>query len=254
MLPGYPSTTSNTNLESSGGMLSDDKKLEDVLGRIARAEAKAGRPPGSVSLIAVSKTKSVEAVLGVARAGVVHFGENYVQEATRKIEKIKALGEFNIKWHHIGALQTNKSKSVVGKFETIQGVDRFELAKALDARAQEAGINQKILIQVKLGDEPTKGGVPGAELPDLIKKLLPLKNLSIEGLMTLPPMDVEPEMSRSYFSQLKKLRDDNAKFISAERGSFKELSMGTTHDFEVAIEEGATMVRVGTAIFGPREQ
>ncbi len=228
-------------------------KLQDVLKRISEAEVRAGRAAGSVTLIAVSKTKSLEEMVAVAATGVLNFGENYVQEATRKIEKIKTgKPEIDIKWHLIGALQTNKSKFVVGKFLTIQSVDRFELGKTLDQRAVEAGVIQNIMIQVKLGDEPTKGGVSAADLPELLKKIVPLKNLRIEGLMVLPPLNVEPSSSRKYFAQLRKLREETAKFVPAESGSYKELSMGTTHDFEVAIEEGATMVRVGTAIFGPR--
>lgn len=235
-------------------MHADAAKLHDVLDRIARAEARAGREKGSVTLIAVSKTKTLEAILSIASQGVVHFGENYVQEATKKIEKIRlAKPDLNLKWHLIGGLQTNKSKFVVGKFETIQSVDRPELAKTLDARAAEAGVVQNILIQVKLWDEPTKGGVLAADLAPLIKKIVELKNLRLEGLMTLPPLDVEPETSRKYFSQLRSLRDELKSLVPASSGSFKELSMGTTHDFEVAIEEGATMVRVGTAIFGSRE-
>ena len=132
-------------------------------------------------------------------------------------------------------------------------MDRLELARALDKRAQEAGVIQNILLQVKLGDEPTKGGIEAAQLPNLIKQILSLKNLRLEGLMSLPPIEAEPEGSRKFFVQLRQLREQLASLVPAELGSFAALSMGTTHDFEVAIEEGATMVRVGTGIFGGRE-
>lgn len=234
------------NLKDKAGMF-----VEDVLEKIAKAEAKALRPCGAVTLIAVSKTKSLELVLAAAQKGVINFGENYVQEASKKIEKVKSTHP-HLKWHLIGALQTNKSKFVVGKFETIQSVDRLELAKTLNQRATEAGVIQKILIQVKLGDEPTKGGVSPQNLPELISKMSDLTNLRLEGLMTLPPLDVDPEASRKFFVNLRELQRQSAKLVSPSMGSFKELSMGTTHDYDVAIEEGATMVRVGTAIFGSR--
>ncbi|MBK9294293.1 MAG: YggS family pyridoxal phosphate-dependent enzyme [Oligoflexia bacterium] len=239
--------TLNENLKNGAGVF-----VESVIEKIAAAEAKAKRSTGSVTLIAVSKTKSADLISKVADKGVVHFGENYVQEATKKIDKLKQ-NHPNLKWHLIGSLQTNKSKFVVGKFETIQSVDRFELAKALNQRAKEADLVQKILIQVKLGEEPTKGGITPELLPELISKISEFKNLKLQGLMTLPPLEVDPETSRKYFIQLRELRDKNAKLVTPQMGSFEDLSMGTTHDYEVAIEEGATMVRVGTAIFGGRE-
>ncbi len=225
-----------------------------MLARIRQAELRANRQPGSVELIAVSKTKSFESIMQAYSAGVTHFGENYVQEAAKKIEKMKTLDlKGSTYWHLIGALQTNKSKFVVGKFETIQSVDRIELANALNTRAQQAGVIQNILIQVKLGDEPTKTGVAPSLAPELIKRAVNLKNLRLEGLMTLPPIDAEAESSRKFFVQLREFRGEWASLVAAPWGSFKHLSMGTTHDFEVAIEEGATMVRVGTAIFGQRD-
>ena len=174
-----PSLQSKENLESSAGMSASNERLHQVLQRIEKAEKRAARTPGSVTLIAVSKTRSVEQISSALKSGVVHFGENYVQEATKKIERVKILhNDQVVKWHLIGGLQTNKSKFVVGKFETIQSVDRFELAQALDRRAQEAGVTQSILIQVKLGDEPTKGGLDAKDVPNLIEKIAGLKNLS----------------------------------------------------------------------------
>jgi pyridoxal phosphate enzyme (YggS family) len=227
------------------------KKVQD---KIEAAEKKAGRAKGSVILLAASKTKSVEVLLRALQGGVTHFAENYVQEASKKIEKIQNLNiDRQMHWHLIGALQTNKSKSVVGRFETIQSVDRIELAKALNSRAQEAGVVQNILIQVKLGDEPSKGGVPVSDGEKLIGEICKLENLRVEGLMSLPPIEAEAEPSRKYFSQLFELRHQWASLINPSQGRFSHLSMGTTHDYEVAIEEGATMVRIGTAIFGARE-
>jgi PLP dependent protein len=245
---------SNKSSDGSGGTFDVAEQLRGVVERVRQAEIRSDRKPGSVTLIAVSKTKPAESVLSAIRSGVLDFGENYVQEATKKMEKIKSQAPHaQVKWHLIGALQTNKSKFVVGKFETIQSVDRIELARTLDARASEAGVIQNILLQVKLGDEPTKGGVSPASAPELIKKITALKNLRLEGLMSLPPIEAEPEASRKYFAQLRSLHLEWAPLVSAECGTFQHLSMGTTHDFEVAIEEGATMVRVGTAIFGTRD-
>lgn len=226
----------------------------NVQKKIAEAELRSGRPAGSVTLVAVGKTRTAEALVQVLNTGVTHFGENYVQEASKKIDKLKLLAPGkNIHWHLIGALQTNKSKSVVGRFDTVQSVDRIELASAIDARAKEAGLVQNILVQIKLGDEPTKGGVTVTDAPLLFEKISSLKNIRLEGLMSLPPIEAEAEASRKYFSQLRELRLKWAGLISPECGTFSQLSMGTTHDFEVAVEEGATMVRVGTAIFGSRE-
>ena len=242
----FPLTNSNPNLESSGGMSLLADNLKKVRQRVSAAEKRAGRAAQSVDLIAVSKTKSPDMVGEAATLGVMSFGENYVQEALRKIEKCKSLQQsLHFKWHLIGSLQTNKCKLAVGMFDTIQSVDRVELAQALNNRALEAGLVQKIFVQIKLGDEPSKNGVSPREAPALIEKLREFKNLNLQGLMSLPPIEAEPEASRKYFIQLRNLRDTLQKNLL--------LSMGTTHDFEIAIEEGADMVRVGTAIFGSRE-
>lgn len=254
------SLQSKLNLESNGGVLAlgsgsvqIQSRLAEVAEKIRDAEKRAGRAAGSTVLIAVSKTKTADAVLAAIQNGIFNFGENYVQEATKKIEKIKTLVDRDVRWHLIGGLQTNKSKFVVGKFETIQSVDRIELAEALNKRAGEAGIVQNILLQVKLGDEPTKGGVTAGACSELIQKIVPLSNLRIEGLMSLPPIENDPEGSRKFFAELRELHARLKSLVPSGSGSFKHLSMGTTHDYTVAIEEGATMVRVGTAIFGARE-
>jgi pyridoxal phosphate enzyme (YggS family) len=227
------------------------QNLESIRERIATAEKKVRRKAHSVSLIAVSKTKSAGAVNEAIEAGARSFGENYVQEALKKIEQVGF--EKKIQWHFIGNLQSNKSKQVVGHFETIQSVDRLELALALNKAALEKAIHQKILVQIKLGGEITKGGILPEESPRFFEDLSKLKHLRIEGLMSLPPIGTDPSISRKYFSQLFEYREKWQRHISSECGTFTQLSMGTTHDFEVAIEEGATMVRVGTAIFGARE-
>lgn len=234
-------------------MLASAERLSHVVSQIESAEKRSGREPGSVTLIAVSKTQSTELVAQALKVGVFHFGENYVQEATKKIDRIKLIDPTSkVHWHLIGSLQTNKSKFVVGKFETIQSVDRLELAQALDKRALEAGVIQNIMLQIKLGDEPTKGGVLPTDVPSLIEKLAALKNIRLEGLMSLPPIEAEAEGSRKYFAELYILKNEWAKLVDPIQGSFRHLSMGTSHDFEIAVEEGATMVRVGTAIFGSR--
>lgn len=235
--------------EKSGGLKSLNEKIDAVRDRIRSACLKSKRNESDVTLIAVSKTKSAELVKKAAELGVLNFGENYVQEALKKIEKI----DQKLSWHFIGHLQTNKSKPVVGKFETIQSVDRIELAKALSARAVEAGLVQKILMQIKLGDEPNKGGVAPSKAVELMDKIQTLPNIFIGGLMTLPPIEADPEENRKYFSELRGIATRLAPRLSSEKGKMEHLSMGTTYDFEVAIEEGATMIRVGTAIFGPRE-
>jgi pyridoxal phosphate enzyme (YggS family) len=254
MLSASPLMGLEKSSERTVGMSLSEENLRRVLEKVRSAEERVGRTPGSITLIAVSKTKTIEDVISAARLGLNHFGENYVQEATRKMERFQAsVPDRSPQWHLIGGLQTNKSKFVVGRFATIQSVDRPELAKALNKRSQEIGIVQSILLQIKLGDEPTKGGCEPSQLRALLDVTLASPNLKIEGLMTLPPLETEPEHSRKYFAQLRELREGLKASVPPERGSLMHLSMGTTHDFEVAIEEGATMVRIGTAIFGARE-
>ncbi|MCC6276768.1 MAG: YggS family pyridoxal phosphate-dependent enzyme [Oligoflexia bacterium] len=226
-------------------------RIAGIVDRIAQAEKKSGRPQGATKLIAVSKTKSFEHIQEAYDLGLRHFGENYIQEATRKIERAK-LQNLDVHWHLIGPLQTNKSKYAVGRFDTIQSVDRIDLAKILNKRAAEAQVIQKIMIQVKLGDEPTKSGVPVGALDVLLGQMQGLERLQVVGLMSLPPLDAEPEASRHYFVQLRKLKEELLKKFESQQMKFEELSMGTTFDFDIAIEEGATMIRVGTAIFGRR--
>jgi pyridoxal phosphate enzyme (YggS family) len=217
-------------------MLDMRANLGRVQEAVARACARAGRSPDDVLLIAVSKTMDVERVRLAIAAGVAALGENRVQEAK---EKIEALGR-PVPWHLIGSLQTNKARDAARLFDWIHSVDRLELAQELSRRAERA---LNILLQVNLGDEPQKGGVAPAELKRLHEVVAALPNLKVRGLMAIPPATRQPEQARPFFRQLRDLRDQLG---------LEHCSMGMSADFEVAIEEGATMVRVGTAIFGPR--
>jgi pyridoxal phosphate enzyme (YggS family) len=226
--------------------------VEDNIRRVREAMAEAarrsGRPPEAIRLMAVTKTVDDDRILAAIRAGVELIGENYVQEAKRKIEKLGKTSE----WHLIGRLQTNKAKHAVYLFDMIHSVDRLELAAELDRRARVAGRVIPILIEVNVGGEESKSGVPFNSAPDLIRMAAPLANLSIRGLMTMPPWFDDPEESRPYFRAMRELRDR----ITGEaipRVEMRELSMGMTDDYVVAIEEGATIVRIGRGIFGERQ-
>lgn len=209
------------------------------------AALRVGRSPEEIKLIAVSKSVSIDKILEAADLGLRFFGENRVQEAKEKIEKIR---DFNIEWHMIGHLQTNKAKDAVKLFSMIQSVDSERVAKAIDREAQKIGKVQRVLIQVKLSDEESKYGVEEKELTKLLEVCQNLKNITVEGLMTIPPYFENPEGVRPYFRKLREIRDS----LLPRYPYLKELSMGMSHDFEVAIEEGATMVRIGTALFGQR--
>ena len=221
-------------------MLDIRANLGRVQEAVARACARAGRSPDHVLLIAVSKTMDVERVRQAVAAGVAALGENRVQEAR---EKIETLGH-PVPWHLIGGLQTNKAKDAARLFDWVQSVDRTELALELDRRAHAAGRVLNVLLQVNVGEEPQKGGVATAELKRLHDAVAALPNLRVRGLMAIPPAAPEAEATRPHFRALRELRDGLG---------LEHLSMGMSADYEVAIEEGATMVRVGTAIFGPRE-
>jgi PLP dependent protein len=213
--------------------------LEGVHERVARACGRAGRKPDDVLLIAVSKTVEIERIRAAVAAGVKALGENRVQEAK---DKVAALGR-PVPWHLIGSLQTNKARDAVQLFDWIHSVDREELARELDRRAHQSGRSVKVLVQVNVGEEAQKGGVPPAELKGLLDAMVGLRNLDVRGLMCIPPAAETAEASRGWFKRLRDLRD---------AAGLEHCSMGMSGDFEVAIEEGATMVRVGTAIFGPR--
>lgn len=214
---------------------------------MAETARRAGRDPASVRLMAVTKKVDDDRIIEALRAGVEIIGENYVQEAKRKLEKMGKDAE----WHLIGRLQTNKAKYAVRLFDMVQSVDRLELARELDRRARAEGRVMKVLIEVNIGGEQTKSGVPLETAVDLVRAVAPLENLSIQGLMTMPPWFDDPEEARPFFRALRELRDR----ISAEkipRVEMRELSMGMTGDFAVAVEEGATILRIGRGIFGER--
>lgn len=222
-----------------------NENLISVTERLRRAARKAGRDPAEITLIAVSKTVDAKLIKEAASYGVTSFGENYVQEAKAKIEKVK---DRNIKWHYIGHLQKNKAKYAVELFDVIHTVDSLELAKELSKRAKKA---LDVLIQVNITREKTKSGVDLDGALKLARETSKLPNLRLRGLMTIGPMAEDPEMSRPYFVTLRRL----AEHINKEHlpgVMLRDLSMGMSHDFEVAVEEGATMVRVGSAIFGAR--
>ena len=214
---------------------------------MAEAARRSGRPASAVRLMAVTKTVDDDRILTAIRAGVEILGENYVQEAKRKIDKMGNPCE----WHMIGRLQTNKAKYAVRLFDMIHSLDRIELAQEIDRRARAAGRVIKVLIEVNVAGEETKSGIPLASARDLVRAVAPLENLSIQGLMTMPPWFDDPEQARPFFRELRDLRDR----ITAEaidRVEMRELSMGMTGDYAVAIEEGATIVRIGRGVFGER--
>ena len=225
------------------------ERLAGIRARIKAAAEGCGREAEEVKLIAISKTHPASAIKRVIEFGAVDIGENRVQEAD---EKIAEVGREAARWHLVGHLQANKARRAVNLFDLIHSLDSLDLARRLDRLCHEEDKEKlAVLIQVDLGREETKSGIDESELTHLVESLGPLNRLNLAGLMTLPPFFDDPEQSRPFFRRLRELRDD-----LAARGAFAggkgELSMGMTNDFEVAIEEGATMVRVGTAIFGER--
>lgn len=213
------------------------KNLEEIRKRIDRAAA--GR---EVTLVAVTKLHSPEEIQAAIDCGVTEAGENKVQELLGKIDQV---GPVN--WHLIGHLQTNKVRQIVGKAVLIHSVDSLHLAEEINRRAAAAGIVQNVLIQVNAAGEEQKSGAPAEEVPELLENMLALPNLRVQGLMQIAPFAEDPEDVRRYFRQVKRLYDD------LKTPDFRYLSMGMSHDFETAIEEGANMVRIGTAIFGARD-
>jgi len=223
------------------------ENLRSVEDRIAAAARRAGREPSSVRLVTVTKTVDRDRIRQAITAGAAILGENRVQEAK---EKIEAFGKA-ANWHLIGHLQTNKAKYAVKLFDLIHSVDNRELAKELDRQAGKIGKVQDVLIEVSIAGEAAKAGVGIGDTVQLVKEAAGLKHIRVLGLMTMPPFSDDPERSRPYFRKLRDLADAVRKEAIAGV-SMNELSMGMSGDFEVAIEEGATLVRVGTAIFGER--
>jgi pyridoxal phosphate enzyme (YggS family) len=228
------------------------EQLQHVRRRIDAAAQRAGREPGSVALIAVSKTFPASSVVEALATGQRAFGENRVQEALDKMGEVTALvASPSIDWHLIGHLQSNKAKKAAAHFGWIHSVDSIDLVTRLDAGAVEAGTRPRILIQVDLAGEVTKHGARADEVRRVADAAILARALDLRGLMIVPPVPVDPEDSRPWFGRLRAVRDQLlADGIPATHLS--ELSMGMSHDLDVAVEEGATMVRVGTAIFGGR--
>ena len=210
-----------------------------ILERIGEAAHRVSRAPDSIQLIAVTKTVPLDRIQEAVSCGIKHIGENRVQEGLSKREALAAAG---LTWHFIGHFQTNKAKKVVENFDWVHSVDRLEAAQAL-ARHVVNRPPLPVLIEVKLHDEPNKSGTSESDLGKLVSSLRHVESLHLRGLMAIPPPVDDPEQSRPFFRRLRKLADDSG---------LAELSMGMTHDFEVAVEEGATMIRIGTGLFGTR--
>jgi PLP dependent protein len=233
------------------GVVSIERNIAAVRGRIEAGARRAGRAPDEIALMAVTKTQPPERIREAYAAGQRLFGENRVQEFASKAEALDDLGD--AEWHMIGHLQTNKAVKTAELFQAVDSVDSLKLAQKLDAAGRSIGKNIDVLIEINIGGEAAKSGlVPGShELDQLLNSASQLAALRIRGLMTVPPFTEDPEGARSYFRKLRQLRDSiAARQLSAV--TMDELSMGMSHDFEVAIEEGSTCVRVGTAIFGAR--
>jgi pyridoxal phosphate enzyme (YggS family) len=225
-------------------------RLADVRERIARAAGRAGRDPASIRLVAVSKTFSTDHIRAAADAGQLDFGENKVQEALQKMTRV---GDLNVRWHLVGHLQSNKARKAAAHFDVIHSVDDGVLVERIDQAALDAGRQLDVLVQVNLAGEATKHGVPAAGLPAVLAALKGARAVRLRGLMLLPPAEAAAEASRPHFAALRRLRDAIVA-DGHDAGQLAELSMGMSHDFEVAIEEGATIVRVGSAIFGERSR
>ena len=227
--------------------MSPCERLTEILGLIEKACHRVGRDPSGVKLLGASKTVPPYKLREFYSCGLNTFGENRVQEFLPKYEELKGL---NIDWHFIGQLQSNKVKHLLGKVSLIHSVDRESLVREINKRAEKLGIVQSVLIEVNVGGEESKGGVDPAELYRLTEFILSQENLKLEGLMTIPPYRENPEEVRPFFAKLRNLKEN----LEREMGlKLKHLSMGMSGDFEVAIEEGATIVRLGTRLFGKRQ-
>jgi len=229
-------------------VLSLRARLEKVRERIAHAASRAGRDPASVRLVAISKTFGTDAIRAAADAGQIDFGENQVQEALRKIGETAGLP---LRWHLVGHLQSNKARKAASRIDVIHSVDDAALLVRLDAAAAAEGRSIDLLVQVDLAGEPTKHGVRPGDLMPIFSAAATCASAKLTGLMLLPPAAADPELARPYFAALRAIRDDLAS-RGVDPAMLRDLSMGMSHDFEVAVEEGATLVRVGSAIFGVR--
>jgi pyridoxal phosphate enzyme (YggS family) len=230
-------------------MINVAANYQKVLTRMNEAVARCGRNPKEIKLLAAAKSQSVEAIRTAIAAGVTLIGENYVQEAADK----KQLISDSIEWHMIGHLQRNKAKVAMELFDVIESLDSLALARELDKEGTKHGKTIRALVEVNLGGEESKSGIAKDQLSPLLVELGKLSHLRVEGLMTVPPFRENLEAVRPYFRALRELRDSLVD-LRLRNVDLKELSMGMTHDYTVAIEEGATIVRIGTALFGPRSK
>lgn len=229
--------------------LSVASRLAEIEARIAEAAARAGRPASDVRLIGASKLQPVEKLAAAHAAGLVRFGENRVQEGLAKAPELPP----DVEWHLLGPLQSNKARAALKLFRVLHAIDRLSIARVLDAEAERAGVAVTGLLEVNLGGEATKHGFAPSGLVEEVAPLAELAHLRIEGLMAIPPPGDTAEAARPWFRQLRALRDRLAERAEWRSRRFRgELSMGMSDDFEVAVEEGATFVRVGTLLFGPR--
>ena len=231
-------------------VLSIADNVRRVRTRMRQAAERAGRDPASVRLVAASKTVDAARIRAAIAAGVTVLGENYLQETRQKLGQ---LGRSDVEWHLIGPLQRNKVRYVFDLFDMMHSLDRLELAEEINRRAERLGRRLPVLLEVNVGGEASKSGwTPDGLLSD-VRQLATMPNIQVRGLMTIPPPTPQPHEARPFFRQLRQLRDRLAQ-EGYDGMTFDELSMGMTADYEVAIEEGATLVRVGTAIFGPRPE
>ncbi len=229
-------------------MTTIQKDLTVIREQIDAAAAACGRNPAEITLVGVSKKQSVEKMRQAIDAGLTDLGENYIQEA---VDKIEAIGKSSARWHFIGHLQSNKARFAVRYFDLIHTVDKIKLAKEIDKQAKKIDKRQKILLQVNIGEEETKSGADAGDVVALAQAVTQFDHLELQGLMCMPPYFDDPEAARPYFRHLARIRE---KILDAgvDAETMRHLSMGMSHDFAAAIQEGATLVRVGTAIFGSR--
>lgn len=221
------------------------ERIDALRSRITTAATRAGRSVDSVTLLAVSKGQSAEAIRAAAAAGLTDIGESYLAEA---LDKIDALADLPLSWHYIGRLQANKTRQVAERFAWVHGLDRLKIAERLAAQRPYHAPALNVCIQVNLAGEQSKGGVPAGQVPELAAAVAALPRLTLRGLMCIPPEETAPERQRAWFAGLRALADS----LNTGGLSLDTLSMGMSGDFEAALQEGATIVRVGTAIFGPR--
>lgn len=225
------------------------QSLQDIQEKIFRAAVRAKRDPTGIRVVAATKTVSPERIIEAYNGGIHTFGESYAQEFRDKHIIVDSILEGKVKWHFIGRIQRNKVKYIVGKVELIHSLDNIKVADEINRRAEMLGISVQALIEVNAGEE-SKGGVNFGNVRGFLESLGAFHNIEIEGLMIMPPYFDEPEMSRPYFRKLRELRNE----LKNDFPKLNQLSMGMSADFEIAVEEGATIVRIGTAIFGPRPQ